>query len=281
MVQCIEFFAKTLAGREKMKRILITGFIVFSLMVLFVSVGRAELKDGLILYLTFDAVSGDTVKDDSGNGNDGQIQAKAKMVAGKFGKGIELDGTTQFVLVPHNDNMDTAKAITIAAWINPAKPAASCWLYYLISKWNYHAGNGRCYCLALLDKAGITFRFSKDGTDAGETAASGGVLEYGKNSWQHVAGVYDGKESRAYINGEEAAKVAVVKEIFADKADGISIGAGSYGKEAAARFTGIVDDVAIYNRALSVNEIKQLMQGPIGFAVNSIGKLATTWGDIK
>jgi hypothetical protein len=264
-----------------MKRILITIFIMFSLMILFGNVGRAELKDGLILYFTFDAVSGDTVKDDSGNGNDGAIQAKAKIVAGKFSKGLELDGTTQYVLVPPNETMDAEKAVTMAVWIKPDKAAAQCWLYYLISKWNYHAGNGRCYMIGLLDGAGITFFISRDGSDAGMTRLDAGAVEYGKNSWQHIASVYDGKESRTYINGEEVGKMAAIDKIFIDSKDGISIGAGSYGKEAAARYTGVVDDVAIYNRALSVNEIKQLMLGPIAFSVNSIGKLATTWGDIR
>jgi len=176
--------------------------------------------------------------------------------------------------------MNAEKAVTMAAWVNPAKPAAQCWLYYLISKWNYHV-NGKCYFIGLLDGDGMTFYISKDGTDPGSTILSSGALEYGKNLWQHVAGVYDGKELRMYINGEEAGKIAAVDKIFIDESDGISIGAGSYGHESAARFTGVVDDVAIFNRALSVAEVKQLMQGPIAFSVNSAGKLATTWGDIR
>jgi len=231
-----------------MKGTLITGFVAVGLIMLFVNVVGADLYDGLILYFPFDQDSGQKVMDQSGMKNNGDIQGGAKIVNGKFGKGVEFDGKAQFILVPYSDSLNATDAVTMASWVNPAKPATQIWLYYLISKWNYHAGNGRCYFIGLLDGAGITFFISKDGTDAGMTRLDAGALEYGTNKWQHVAGVYDGKEMRIYIDGVEAGKKAAEGKIFVDtnKDDAVSIAAGSSGKEAAARFTGVVDEVAIY-----------------------------------
>lgn len=259
---------------------LFLAFTIIGLIMLVGGIGRADLEEGLILYLTFDGGTGEKVTDTSGNGNDGEIQAGAKRAAGKFDQGLKLDGQTQFVLIQPNETMDATEAVTMACWINPNKPAAQCWLYYLISKWNYHAGNGRCYLIGLLDGAGMTFFISSDGTDAAMSRLDGGTIEYGSGKWQHVAGTHDGSEMKIYINGEEVGQLAAKRKIFVDK-EGMSIGAGSFGKEAAARFTGIIDEVALYNRALSEGELKKLMETPPGLAVKPASKLATMWGERK
>ncbi len=256
------------------------AFTIIGLIMLFGSIGRANLEEGLILYLTFDEGTGEKVIDTSGNGNDGDIQAGAKRTVGRFEQGLKLDGQTQFVLIQPNETMDATEAVTMACWINPDKPAAQCWLYYLISKWNYHAGDGRCYFIGLLDGDGMTFFISSDGTDGAMSRLDGGTIEYGKDKWQHVAGTYDGSEMKIYINGEEVGKLSTKDKIFVDK-EGMSIGAGSFGKEAAARFTGVIDEVALYNRALSEGELKKLMETPPGLAVKPASKLATMWGERK
>lgn len=263
-----------------MMKILFSIFIMVGLLVLFGNIGQADLNEGLILYFTFDAGTGEKVTDTSGNGNDGEIQGGAKGAPGKFEQGLKLDGQTQFVLIQHNEIMDATEAVTMACWVNPAKPAVPIWLYYLISKWNYHAGNGRCYLIGLLEAGGMTFFISNDGTDGGASRLDGGTIEYGTDKWQHVAGTYDGTEMKIYINGEDVGKLATKKTIFANE-EGMSIGAGSFGKEAAARFTGIIDEVAVYNRALSGDELKRLMEMPPWFAVEPVSQLATTWGNLK
>lgn len=261
-------------------RILISSFMTIGFIMLFGSIARADLEEGLILYYTFDEGTGEKVTDTLGNGNDGEIQGGAKRAPGKFEQGLKLDGQTQFVLIQHNETMDATEAVTMACWVNPAKPAAPIWLYYLVSNWNYHAGNGRCYFIGLLEAGGMTFFISNDGTDGGASRLDGGTIEYGKDKWQHVAGTHDGSEMKIYINGEEVGQLAAKKKIFVDK-EGMSIGAGSFGKEAAARFTGIIDEVALYNRDLSEAELKKLMETPPGLAVKTASKLATMWGERK
>jgi len=263
-----------------MMRFMVSSMAVFGLLVLFGSVVSADLNEGLILNYNFDEVAGAEVIDTSGNGNTGEIVAGAGLTAGKFGQGLSVDGVTQFVLTPHSASMDATAGVTMACWIMPDTPAVSCWLYYMISKWNYHAGDGRCYFIGLLDGAGITFFLSADGTDAVMARIDGGTLEYGVDKWQHIAGTYDGSNLRIYIDGEEVGILEWSEQLFVNE-EGMSIGAGSLGKETAAMFTGIVDEVAVYNRGLSGDEIRQLMGAPLATAVEPDEKLATTWGDIK
>jgi len=69
------------------------------------SQAMAAKIDGLVLYLSFDEGTGDTVKDGSGNGNDGNI-TKAKWVNGKFSKALEFDGSA-FVEVASSDSLES------------------------------------------------------------------------------------------------------------------------------------------------------------------------------
>jgi len=263
-----------------MMRFMVSSMAVFGLLVLFGSVVSADLNEGLILNYNFDEVAGAEVIDTSGNGNTGEIVAGAGLTAGKFGQGLSVDGVTQFVLTPHSASMDATAGVTMACWIMPDTPAVSCWLYYMISKWNYHAGDGRCYFIGLLDGAGMTFYLSSNGTDAGFAKLDGGVIEYGIDKWQHIAGTFDGSDLVIYIDGEEVGNLSWNNDIFAHN-EGMSIGAGSLGKETAAMFTGVIDEVVVYNRGLSKGEIDQLVAAPLGAAVDFVGKLASTWGDVK
>lgn len=263
-----------------MMRFLVSSVVVFGLSVLFVSVVSADLGEGLILHFDFEEGSGAEVIDTSGNGNNGEIQGGAEIVTGKFGQGLEVDGQTQSILIPHDESMDATTGVTLACWAKPATPPVNIWLYYMISKWNYHAGDGRCYFIGLLDGAGMTFFVSSDGTDGGMARLDGGSIEYGTDRWQHIAGTYDGSDMRIYIDGEEVGNLAWSDQIFVHE-EGMSVGAGSFGREAAAMFAGTIDEVAVYSRGLSADEIGQLMSGPLVAAVDPAEKLAATWGEIK
>jgi len=263
-----------------MVRITIINVIVLGLLVMFGNAEGADLQQGMVLYYSFDGDSDEEIIDLSPNGNNGAIQGGAKIVPGKFEKGLEVDGTSQFVLIPYNESMDVEDGVTMACWIRVDDPGAACWLYYVISKWNYHAGDGRCYFIGLLDGAGMTFYLSSNGTDAGFAKLDGGVIEYGIDKWQHIAGTFDGSDLVIYIDGEEVGNLSWNNDIFAHN-EGMSIGAGSLGKETAAMFTGVIDEVVVYNRGLSEGEIDQLVAAPLGAAVDFAGKLATTWGDVK
>jgi hypothetical protein len=91
--------------------------------------------------------------------------------------------------------------------------------------------------------------------------------------------VFDGSKVRIYVNGEEEGSEDYDGKILAGEGP-ISIGDNDAGLAPNFHFVGVIDKVAVYDRALSQSEIKQKMTSSHA-AVESEGKLATTWGEIK
>ena len=121
---------------------------------------------------------------------------------------------------------------------------------------------------------------SSDGTDA--TASMAVAEEVVKlDKWYNIVGVFDGSEVKVYVDGEEAASVKHDDGKIVDGDGPISIGDNNEGIAPDYRFVGVIDEVAVYNRALSKNEIQQKMMSDHTLAVKSEGKLTTTWGGIK
>lgn len=102
---------------------------------------------------------------------------------------LELDGETA-IEVPNSDSLNPKNAITIEAWMNMSKPVGEC----LAKDW----GGKRDYIFPEIVQNGKGVRFVLwPGTKILDVPG----LE--PNEWQHVAGVWDGKEMRVYIDGEE------------------------------------------------------------------------------
>ena len=78
----------------------------------------ADLNEGLVIYFTFDDVSGKTIKDSSGNGLDANIVANTEIVKGRYGNAIKItDEGTDCVNVPADEKLKISGEITMAAWI--------------------------------------------------------------------------------------------------------------------------------------------------------------------
>lgn len=243
-------------------------------------VAQAEADPSLVLYFDFEGGKGDMVEDRSDYGNDGTIEGEAKWVDAKFGKGLEIDRSS-FILVPDCDEFKIADEVTLACWAKFKAFAPEVWegnsYDFLVCRWNWAEGNNRCYETYLASGApGISV--SSDGTDAG---ASQAVAEepVQLDEWYNIVGVFDGSKVGIYVNGEEMGSGDHKGKILAG--DGpISIGDNNTGLAPDFHFVGVIDEVAVYNRALSQSEIKQKMTSSHA-AVESEGKLATTWGEIR
>lgn len=94
--------------------------------------------------------------------------------------------------------------------------------------------------------------------------------------WYHIAGVKEDAELTVYINGEEKGKYAVPAEHSQGNGP---LYIGKSPRYRAATF--VMDDLVIYNRALSQDEIVEAMQGALSVSVDVSDKLAATWGDLK
>jgi hypothetical protein len=252
---------------------------IFALMLM--GVQADAQKDALVLYFDFDENSGNTVKDRSGNGNDGTING-ATWGKGKFRSALEFDGAKKgFVEVADSPTLNPDTEISYMAWfVSDAFDNTR----GIISKYT-GGGNQRSYNLRLHHtiKGALSTEVSANGAfQLGVSTTdvhSDAVLKDGQ--WHHAAISFKGGDFlRMYIDGELAneSKAAATKTLF-DNNTPLSIGT-DFNDDATRFFDGSIDEVAIFNRALTEAEVQKAMDGNIA-AVDAGGKLALTWGGLK
>ncbi|MBD3183884.1 hypothetical protein GF312_16490 [Candidatus Poribacteria bacterium] len=240
----------------------------------------ANLYDGLLLYFTFDEVNGDTVINSAGNGHDGILEADAKVIddPAKYGTGaLQIDGGSQAMTVETFTELEEYQENTLIFWINFTAPASGGWDQIIAKP---APGSDRSPGLWVTPE-GLSIHYRYEPGNLGPWGVTptgnqnGEFFEEG--IWYHVAGVTQDGEVTCYVDGVEVCAEAVPAEI-AQGAGGFHVGNSPAYAGAAARF--IADDVALYNRALSEDEILSVMEGAF-LAVEASDKLASTWGSVK
>lgn len=193
----------------------------------------------LIAQLPFNEGNGLTTADQSGNKNNGQISG-ATWVKGKFGNALSFDGN-DYVEIAHSVSLSPRNELAVEAWVNPAEMKV--W-QRIISK-TPHPNTD--YSLFFGKEKNIGFSF-KSGKIARTVYSGKNSLCIG--SWYHVVGTYDGKCLKLYLDGKLVNKVSVQEKINAH--DGVlRIGGDPKGDN----FKGIIDEVSIYNKALTATEV--------------------------
>lgn len=246
---------------------LILGITMASLLFLGAT-GEALENGGLVLYLPFDEGSGDTVKDLSDSGNDGTIQGAEWVKDGKIGSALSFS-VGDYVEVPHSESLSITDEITIMAWTNMAAGASG--ELAIVSKGQW-AANDLPYELTETPGGVIFWQFYDNG---GRDTCSPNSPPVGE--WHHIAGTYDGDVFKCYIDGQLGEEWAYAGKMPENTA---SVTIGKRSKADECFFNGMIDEVVIFNRALSAEEILEAMAG-IETAVKPEGRLATSWGNIK
>lgn len=247
----------------------LTVFIV--MLVLIVNSAMAADPD-LVAAWTFDEGSGNTAKDVTGNGHDGEL-TDCQWVNGKFGSALEFDGTTSQVAIPNDDQLNIEDEVTVEAWINPSGFND---LSAIAQKWG-DTSNRRQYLLCLVG-SNVSFYISGSG-DTWPQAGSAGTVPTGE--WTHLAGTYDSNTIKVYIDGELDGETANAEGLFASE---IEAWIGGYGPDAEfgsnRHFIGVIDEVRFWKKALTENEIQNSMNSSVS-PVEAKDKIATIWGDLK
>ena len=259
-------------------RILKNVILATSVMVvLFAATSYAEIDPGSIVGLwLFDDVSGDTVKDLSGNGHDGTIIGGAEVVAGKFGQALKFDGADDVVDCGNAGDLNLG-VFTVAFWANV--PATQGW-NHMISKGDHVAsgtpGSVNWGVMMRSAEARFLFEVFADTTWTGISAP-----EVPLNEWQHIAATYDGDQMEFFLNGGSLGSSAGI-EMKLDASRSFVIGARSASGDPASFFNGSIDEVALFSAVLSLEDIQSLMNDGVGTtAVSPTSKSATTWAGIK
>ena len=214
------------------------------------------LSSGLVGYWPFDggvtSWKTDTTQDQSGNGNTGNLASMSTTtspVAGKIGGALKFNGTSNYVNV--SPFPSTTNPLTISAWVYPTSFAPT----------GFGSGNGGTIIEENESGGGAGWIFGiSDGGSTGQLWfwPSGGNDKFSTNTvplnkWTHVVATYDGTSIRFYINGV----LNSVQTMSAPQGSAtfLKIGAKAW---TTGYWQGKLDEVRLYNRALSPQEVLQL-----------------------
>jgi len=223
------------------------------------------VDDGLMLYLPLDG----NVKDLSENGFAAELLGNESWDEGKFGKGMVFDGSTYIQVFDEKDGtLDGTTGLTIGLWVRQEEHHDNGIVVKLTS-------GSYWPCSYNLETWSDGLAYFDVGSDVGQYATA----QYPLKEWYYLVGVFDGEkgEDRIYVNGKLESTNPRSEKTVPDGEQPVFIGCVTAGQ---LFFRGMLDEVVIYNRALTATEIKENMGGNI-LAVDGSGKLVTTWSAIK
>jgi hypothetical protein len=223
--------------------------------------------DELLLYFPCNEGKGDTVTDFSKHGNDGEIVGTVKWVDGKIEKALEFSeqGEVKAPYISLNN-----KSFTVCLWTKPELAGGS--EQCVFTQTQVNAQNTSLH-YRIYTNGTVRMGFYSNDLDAPAAVKA--------NEWVHICFWLDikAKSRRIYINGEQVAEDAGKAGIeYLGTAGDTMIGSwGATGQ----KFNGLIDEVQVWDKALTEREIKESMGDLTATAVDVSGKLATTWGNLK
>ena len=220
------------------------------------------------LYFPLDEGGGTIAFDSSANGNDGILKDLDSLNAdgdtppiwtadSKLGPyALWFDGTDDYIEVADSPSLDVTSGFTFAAWIKPNEEPLNeaTHMKTLISKGDNAIGDNFFlvwYCIAT-----ELFQFKYTTPDASSIAVFSGYARsnFADGTWKHIGVTNDGSTAKIYIDGTETATAGVSP--MNSNNDPLMIGKAA---ALADRFEGNMDEVYVFNRALSADEIVALM----------------------
>ncbi|RKU19754.1 hypothetical protein C6503_07520 [Candidatus Poribacteria bacterium] len=223
-----------------------------------------------VLLYTFESGTGKTVKDLSGNGNDGELKGP-KWGEGKPAGGLVFGGNAprDFVEIPDSESLDLVEGLTVEMWL-------------YLEAWSTAGGTGATkettYKVGPRSDKKVLIRMTTD-KHAWGAAVAAGKTDMPLKKWTHIAGTYDAKsgDAKIYIDGVLDGEGKIGGNISPNN-DVLWLGRG-----AGPFLQGRMDEVRISNIARSEQEIQELMNKGIEgvLAVKPQDKLTTTWGKLK
>ena len=203
-----------------------------------------DQTNNLVAYLPFD-VDG---SDKSGNGNNGTING-ATSVGGRINQGLSFNGTSNYVSVNDSSSLDISNQITVEEWIKPFTTIDSTNsnmrimdkqnAYYLL--FDYPGADGRLKFI---------LRIGGNYVDLSSTTNS-----WTADKWYHIVGTYDGSDMKIYVNGTLENSKSITGNIETSSYK-LFFGVRAVNNVPTNMFfNGVIDEVKIYNQALSTSEV--------------------------
>jgi hypothetical protein len=191
-----------------------------------------------------------TAYDASGHGNNGTVGTAIWTGTGKYGGALSFNGIDSMVTVPDSGSINFTNGFTLEAWVNPV--AAGNWSTVIFKEQT----GGMLYSL-----------YSNNGTNkpVGQLYLNNaeqnapGTAAVPLFAWTHLASTWDGSTLKLYVNGTLVGSKAISGTLPATT-NPLRIGSNTIWNEP---FNGQIDEVRLYNRALTPGEIQGDMATPL------------------
>jgi Concanavalin A-like lectin/glucanases superfamily/Domain of unknown function (DUF1929)/Bacterial Ig domain/Kelch motif/Galactose oxidase, central domain len=213
----------------------------------------APVQSGLVAAYGFNEGAGVLTLDSSGQANTGTLAGATWTPNGKFGSALSFNGIDAWVTVADAASLDLRSEITIEAWVNPASSSGT---RTIVMK---EAPSGLAYALysAVSGQRPVGYAHTrKDNSVAGPSALP-------PNTWTHVTFTYDGSTLRLYMNGSLVRSNNTnggANPLMITSSGALRIGGNAVFGE---YFRGTIDEIRIYDHALSPADILVDMMTPI------------------
>jgi endonuclease/exonuclease/phosphatase family metal-dependent hydrolase/fibronectin type 3 domain-containing protein len=204
----------------------------------------------------FNEGKGTTTADASGNSRTGTVSNATWSSAGKNGGALSFNGSSSRVIVADVAALRLSNAMTVEAWVNPATTGAASWQPIVYKSLDNY----------VLTTVGSPFMPAAAVTPNGVLALPTGTSALPPNTWTHMAATYDGAMVRVYVNGVQVASQAATGSL-ATSTNPLEIGGSAIDN---GWFSGLIDDVRVYNTALTASQVQADMTTPVSNVVANV-----------
>ncbi len=255
----------------------------------------ARVTEGVHFYMPFNEGKGKVVKDVGPKGFEAELHDSAKFVKGKVGTAIKFSEGPAVIIDPRPGGPSKlyVEHLTVAVWIHPFEISDEA------------LGTGHVYGNIFYDKSGksddnVEFGLGSrkglywyinsgqkkmrpfNGADV-DTTLSLPNLGLKPNNWYHVVGTFDGEKVQVYLDGKLEGEKDVPKHgpVMLWNENDIHIGGRPDTNGGANLYKGLLDELVVYDRALTADEVVEVMNAKNILTVDLAGKLTITWGILK
>jgi len=200
----------------------------------------------LVAHWKFDEAAGTNAQDSSESSNNATIINAPVWTTGKINSALQFDGLNDYVNCSDAANLNFSSALTITAWIKIANPSQSRYMRIVSKKniWNAPTGYELEY---------NPYKNTLTALAGGNNYAQAANVNL-DSTWHHVAAVIDGTTAKLYVDGQNKTTDPTLGTLLSNTY-ALQIGRQS---ASADYFNGSIDDVRIYNYALTGSDILQI-----------------------
>ena len=218
-----------------------------------VTVSNVLTVPGLVAAYNFNEGVGSTVTDRTGLGHTGTIAGATWTTQGRFGGALTFDGVNDWVTVVDANDLDFTTGMTLEAWVYPTTMGSGSWRTVLLKE----RPGGEVYNL-YAHATNVTATYVVRAAQPSVPLDARAPTQLPVNTWSHLAATYDGSMLRLYVNGTQVGTRTVAGPLLTSSGV-LRLGGNSVWGE---YFSGRLDEIRIYNRALTTAEIQANMTTP-------------------